>query len=75
MTGFLGSRPAVMSRLTIAALADLGYGVDLSQAEEYSLFSDAAARAGGGGDHGGHDHGEVPHSEPIPPFLDGIPGV
>lgn len=80
MTGFLGSRPAVMSRLTIAALADLGYGVDLSQAEEYSLLTTAAARDHGGHDHdghdhGGHDHGEVPHSDPIPPFLDGIPGV
>ncbi|MFN7151650.1 MAG: leishmanolysin-related zinc metalloendopeptidase, partial [Microthrixaceae bacterium] len=80
MTGYLGARPAIMSRLTIAALADLGYGVDLSQAEDYSLLITAAARAQGEPDHGdaddsGHDHGDVPHSDPIPPFLDGIPGA
>ncbi|MEI2699928.1 MAG: leishmanolysin-related zinc metalloendopeptidase [Microthrixaceae bacterium] len=39
MTGYLGSRPVVMSRVTVAALADLGYGVDLSAADPYTLAS------------------------------------
>lgn len=85
MTGYLGGRPAIMSRLTIAALADLGYGVDLSKAQDYSLLTAPAARAPGDtvhdgddhgdSDHGDHAHGDIPHSEPIPPFLDGIPGA
>ena len=43
MTGYLGRRPARMSRLTIAALADLGYGVDLGQADPYTLPTPSAA--------------------------------
>lgn len=70
MTGYLGSRPAVMSRLTIAALADAGYGVDLGQAEPYSLPNAPALRRDGGADPLGHLH-----TEPIAPFLDGIPGA
>jgi hypothetical protein len=66
MTGFLGGQPARMSRMTIAALSDLGYGVDLSQADPYDLpmLSAAAARAtaGDGDDEHGHDeHGHDEH--------------
>ena len=67
MTGYLGSQPAQLSRLTIAALADLGYGVDLSQADPYELPSGAAARA--------HtdEHDDIGHTQLIRPFLDGLP--
>jgi hypothetical protein len=37
MTGFVASPPNPMSRLTIASLKDLGYKVDLTKAEAYSL--------------------------------------
>ncbi len=37
MTGFVGAAGNPLSRLTVASLADLGYGVDLSAAEPYSL--------------------------------------
>lgn len=37
MTGFLGDRGNPLSRLTIASLADLGYQVDISEAESYEL--------------------------------------
>jgi hypothetical protein len=66
MTGYLGSAPAQLSRLTVAALSDLGYGVDLSQADAYELPSGASARAH-------DDHDEVGHTQPIRPFLDGLP--
>jgi len=39
MTGFVASPPNPMSRLTVASLKDLGYVVDLSKAEPYSLPS------------------------------------
>jgi hypothetical protein len=69
MTGYLGSRPTRLSRLTIAALADLGYGVDLSQADPYSLPApSAAARAASD-----HEHDEHLHTEPLEPFLGGLP--
>lgn len=66
MTGYLGSRPAHLSRLTIAALADLGYGVDLSQADPFSLPS-ASARSSIEAEH------EHLHTEPLAPFLHGLP--
>lgn len=44
MTGYLNRGGTPMSTLTIGALADLGYGVDMAQAEPYSLPS-AAARS------------------------------
>ena len=69
MTGYLGSRPTRMSRLTIAALADLGYGVDLDQADAYSLPTpSAAARAADEAEHAEHLH-----TEPLTPFLGGLP--
>lgn len=37
MTGYLGAPPSPLSKLTIASLADLGYGVDYSAADPYSL--------------------------------------
>ena len=37
MTGFVGTTPNPMSRLTVASLQDLGYKVDLTKAERYSL--------------------------------------
>ncbi|MEZ5239690.1 MAG: leishmanolysin-related zinc metalloendopeptidase [Microthrixaceae bacterium] len=51
MTGYLGAAPTVLSRLTVAALADQGYGVDLGAAEPYSLPG-FALRAGPGGQTG-----------------------
>lgn len=43
MTGYLNVGVAPLSRLTIAGLADLGYGVDLSVADPYSLPGSNAA--------------------------------
>ena len=43
MTGYLGAGPAPLSALTIASLADLGYGVDLTAADSYFLGSLRAA--------------------------------
>jgi hypothetical protein len=37
MTGFVAGPPNPMSRLTVASLKDLGYKVDLTKAEPYSL--------------------------------------
>ena len=37
MTGFVGAAPNPMSRLTVASLQDLGYKVDVTKAERYSL--------------------------------------
>lgn len=69
MTGYLGRRPAQLSRLTIAALADLGYGVDLDAADPYELpVPSAAARS-----LAGSDHDEHLHTEPLRPFLGGLP--
>lgn len=69
MTGYLGSRPARMSRLTIAALADLGYGVDLGQADPYTLptQADRSSRLSA--------PGAQLHTEPLTPFLDGLPSI
>ena len=66
MTGYLGGRPVRMSRMTIAALADLGYGVDLAGADPYTLPTPAAAARAPDGD-------EHLHTEPLTPFLDGLP--
>ena len=37
MTGFLGRGSAILSRLTIAAMKDLGYGVNMDAANAYSV--------------------------------------
>lgn len=61
MTGYLNSGHQPMSRLTIAALADNGYGVDLSAADPYTLPAPlAGARA---------HQGERPHTDPIEPQI------
>jgi len=38
MTGFLDNGPAVLSAVTIASLADLGYTVDISQADPFTII-------------------------------------
>jgi hypothetical protein len=55
MTGFLGSPPSPLSRLTVASLADLGYGVDFGAADPYSLPGGWSYLIG----EDGHDHGEM----------------
>lgn len=45
MTGYLGWGGAPLSILTVAALADQGYGVDLSAADAYDLTPPAARSA------------------------------
>ena len=57
MTGFVAGPPNPMSRLTVASLKDLGYVVDLTKAEAYSLpnllqLAESAA-LGAPHDHGG----------------------
>jgi hypothetical protein len=49
MTGFLNAGPNPLSAITIASLADLGYTVDLSQADPFTLepsFRTPGARRG-----------------------------
>jgi Leishmanolysin len=47
MTGFIDSPPNPMSRLTAASLKDLGYVVDLTKAEPYSLPNHLRLAEGG----------------------------
>lgn len=63
MTGYLNSGAQPMSRMTIAALADLGYGVDLSAADPYTVPNLPAARSA--------DPGEYLHTELIEPGIGG----
>jgi Leishmanolysin len=57
MTGFVAGPPNPMSRLTVASLKDLGYVVDMTKAEPYSLPNllqlAEAASLGAPHDHGG----------------------
>ena len=56
MTGFISGATNPMSRTTIASVQDLGYVVDLSQADPYTLASTTALRARAqGGVHLGDD--------------------
>lgn len=79
MTGYLGWTPGEpLSILSISALADLGYGVDLQAADAYILPSKRFGLQAGlfgllGPLSAGHDHDAAQHSEPITPFLDGLP--
>lgn len=73
MTGYLGLDPALLSRLTVAALADQGYGVTLDTADAYSLPSMALRSAPRTGGH--TDPGTWQHTEPIPPMPAGLPGT
>lgn len=85
MTGYLNAdREQPLSRVSVAALADLGYGVDLSAADPYELppvddaeVHDSRRLEGFGSwpghdDHGHDDDSHVPHTEPLAP-LDGPP--
>jgi hypothetical protein len=45
MTGFISSANNPLSRTTIASVQDLGYMVDLSQADPYTLFSTTNLRS------------------------------
>ncbi len=45
MTPFIAGPGNALSRTTIASMQDLGYTVDLGQADPYSLFSTTAVRA------------------------------
>lgn len=76
MTGFLGTGLQPMSEVTIAALADLGYGVDLTQADPYLLPNPLLSALRSGGDEGDHegDH-DQPHTEPLAPFGADLPEV
>jgi hypothetical protein len=47
MTGFINLGPNPLSRVALASLADLGYGVDLGEADSYTL-PQSALRAEGG---------------------------
>jgi len=57
MTGFVAGPPNPMSRLTVASLKDLGYVVDMTKAEPYSLPNllqlAESASLGAPHDHGG----------------------
>ncbi len=37
MTGYTSSEPKALSAITVAAIEELGYGVDASAAEQYEL--------------------------------------
>lgn len=71
MTGYLGVDPVKLSRLTIAALADQGYGVDLAAADGYTL--PGMALRGEPGNDAPTDADGWLHTEPIPPMLGGLP--
>lgn len=76
MTGYIGDDPAPLSRLTVAALADQGYGVDLGAADPYSLGSTAlgsTAPLSAGPAGTVDDPHSWPHTDPIPPMLGGLP--
>jgi hypothetical protein len=70
MTGYLGRRPAKLSEVTIAALADLGYGVDLTVADPYVLPANRSALRGS---EPAEDHAVEAHTEQLRPFLGGLP--
>jgi len=57
MTGWLDSGSNPLSRMTVAALGDLGYSVDMTAADPYGLPGLRSMRAFGLGD--GHDHDDV----------------
>lgn len=67
MTGYSDPDEA-LSRLTIAALADRGYGVDLTAADPYTLPGLAAARRG--------DDLGIGHADPVAPYPgERLPGT
>ena len=62
MTGFLTGPSQPLSRVTIASLADNGYGVDLGAADLYSLPDPLAALRVP------HDEDDHLHTDWVPPF-------
>lgn len=74
MTGYSDPNEA-LSRLTVAALADQGYGVDLDAADPYRLPTPPVAAARGG-DPAAPDDGEHLHTDEVVPYRDGrLPGT
>ncbi len=69
MTGFLNNGSNPLSQLSLSSLADLGYQVDLSSADAYSLPSSGAFRALGGADLGARS---TPLGEVLRPPLGSI---
>lgn len=64
MSGFIAAPGNPLSRLTVASLKDLGYTVDLTKAEAYTLPDHfAIAAAGTGSTHG------CPHALPVVPIT------
>ncbi len=64
MSGFIAAANNPLSRMTVASLKDLGYQVDLTRAEPYSLPDLFALAAAGAGTTHGH-----PHALPILPIT------
>ncbi len=58
MTGYLDAGAQYLSRLSVAALADQGYGVSLEAADDYELPVPAGASLRGAPDPGDHLHTE-----------------
>lgn len=71
MTGYLNSGFNPLSRITVASLADLGYQVDMSQADGYSPGGNGFLR-GSGGNSGGASL-RVAHSDVHLLFVDELP--
>ncbi len=67
MTGFLDSGTQYLSRLTVAALADQGYGVSLDAADDYELPAPTSAAAR----RDTEEHDEHLHTEPMAPIIVG----
>jgi Leishmanolysin len=65
MTGFVNAAPNPMSRVTVASLKDLGYKVDLTQAEPYSLPNLLKLAEGGLLMAAAHEHGMVIPTVPM----------
>ena len=64
MSGFIAARNNPLSRLTVASLADLGYEVDMTKAEPYTLPNLLAlATAGATTTH------DEPHALPVIPMV------
>ena len=64
MSGFIAAPGNPLSRMTVASLKDLGYSVDLSKAEAYTLPDLFAIAAAGTGTTHAH-----PHAMPVVPIT------
>ncbi len=69
MTGFVAGPPNPLSRLTVASLKDLGYKVDLSKAEAYSLPNLLRLAEGALLEAAAHDHGAAAFIPTVPMTL------